>query len=64
MPDRSTGPDACPFTTLYWDFLSRHEERFRDHPRAGMQWRMLGRLDRDQREAITQQARELRASLN
>jgi len=62
-PDRSTGPDACPFTTLYWDFLSRHEARFRDHPRAGMQWRMLARLEPEQRAAVTGQAAALRASL-
>lgn len=51
-PDMSTGDRACPFTTLYWDFLLRHERRFADHPRAGMQWRNLGRLDDAQRRAL------------
>ncbi len=62
-PARSTGPRACPFTTLYWDFLDRHAARFAGHPRLVMQVRNLERLSPDARAAIREQAARLRASL-
>lgn len=62
-PDQATGDMACPFTTLYWDFLMRHEQRFLDHPRAAMQWRMLNKLDEEKRGAIAEQAAALAARL-
>jgi deoxyribodipyrimidine photolyase-related protein len=62
-PAQSTGDTACPFTTLYWDFLMRHRDRFAGHPRAGYQWRNLTRLDTPQRRAIQQQAARLRERL-
>jgi deoxyribodipyrimidine photolyase-related protein len=62
-PKQATGPAACPFTTLYWDFLLRHRQRFERHPRAGMQWRHLWRLDDGERQAIAKAAAELRAKL-
>ncbi|MFN0066811.1 MAG: cryptochrome/photolyase family protein [Limisphaerales bacterium] len=60
-PAASTGPRACPFTTLYWDFLQRHEARLRKNQRMDLQVRNLDRLAPAQRVAIRQQAEEVRA---
>lgn len=62
-PGEALGPKACPFTTLYWDFLDRHAARFRDHPRAGMQWRNLDRLAPERIQAIRERAASLREAL-
>jgi len=62
-PAQATGPEACPFTTLYWDFLRRHERRLRANPRMSLQVRNLAHLSPADRRAIEQQADELRARL-
>jgi deoxyribodipyrimidine photolyase-related protein len=62
-PAHATGDDACPYTTLYWDFLSRHCDRFAHHPRTALQWRNLQRLDPETIVSIRRQADRLRASL-
>jgi deoxyribodipyrimidine photolyase-related protein len=62
-PALSTGPRACPFTTLYWDFLDRHAARFREHPRLALQVRNLDRLDESARAAIRERAGELRSRI-
>jgi deoxyribodipyrimidine photolyase-related protein len=41
---RRTGPDACPFTTLYWDFLARHRDRLGGNHRLARQLASLDRL--------------------
>jgi deoxyribodipyrimidine photolyase-related protein len=55
-PALSIGESACPFTTLYWDFLLRHEPVLTANPRMGMQLKNLARLSADQRGAIVAQA--------
>ncbi len=62
-PAHATGDDACPYTTLYWDFLSRHRKRFAHHPRTVLQWRNLERLDARTVTEIRRQADELRSTL-
>ena len=59
-PARRTGPDACPFTTLYWDFLMRHRESLASNPRMAGQLKNLGRLDLDETAAIAARAAEIR----
>ena len=55
-PAQSTGAAACPYTTLYWDFLMRHESLLKKNPRMAMQLKNLARLDVPARDAITTQA--------
>jgi len=62
-PDRAHGADACPFTTLYWDFLVRHRERFVRHPRLALQVRNLDRLSDKELSAIAARVDELRQTL-
>ena len=63
-PDRAQGDDACPFTSLYWDFLARHRDRFARHPRLALQVRNLDRLADGERAAITARVTELRRTLD
>lgn len=55
-PKEKTGPSACPFTTLYWDFLIRHKDRLAKNPRMVMQIKNVNRLDAETQDLVTQQA--------
>lgn len=59
-PAQRTGPEACPFTTLYWDFLLRHQSRLTSNQRMTMQLRNLTRLKPSERRAIQQQAEQIK----
>ncbi|HHQ69311.1 MAG TPA: cryptochrome/photolyase family protein [Halothiobacillaceae bacterium] len=59
-PAQTTGEQACPFTTLYWDFLLRHEKTFARHPRTALQWRHIEKIPPARRVQINQAAEEVR----
>jgi deoxyribodipyrimidine photolyase-related protein len=63
-PKQATGPDACPFTTLYWDFLARHRQLLAKNQRMAMQLKNLSRKDTADLRAIRRQADDLRAGLS
>jgi deoxyribodipyrimidine photolyase-related protein len=59
-PAHATGPEACPFTTLYWDFLLRHAGKLKGNPRMALQVRNAMRLPPAEAEAIAAQAAAVR----
>jgi deoxyribodipyrimidine photolyase-related protein len=59
-PGQRTGERACPFTTLHWDFLMRHEARLAANPRTVMEVRNLARVDAAERRAIGERAAAIR----
>ena len=59
-PAKATGEDACPFTTLYWDFLLRHETLLRGNQRMALQVKNVARLSASERSAIRARANAIR----
>lgn len=62
-PSERVSERACPFTTLYWDFLARHRQRLSSNNRMVLQLRNLDRLDDETSAGIRQRADALRAEL-
>ncbi len=62
-PKKATGDGACPFTTLYWDFLSRNRQRIQGNRRMGFQLKNLDRKNDAERRAIRRQAEALKSDL-
>ncbi len=60
-PAQRTGPQACPYTTLYWDFLARHETLLAKNPRMSLQVKNLARIDPGEMTAIAERAQRLRS---
>lgn len=51
-----TGPDACPFNALYWDFMARHRDTLSSNPRVRPLLSTLDRFPADERRAIAHRA--------
>jgi len=59
-PAQRSGESACPFTTLYWDFLMRHEAVLARNPRMALQVKNVARLTEVQKQAVNDRAAAIR----
>ncbi|WP_395700264.1 cryptochrome/photolyase family protein [Aquabacterium sp.] len=59
-PAQRSGERACPYTTLYWDFLMRHESLLAGNARMALQVKNLARLSTADRAAVAERAEAIR----
>jgi deoxyribodipyrimidine photolyase-related protein len=59
-PALRTGERACPYTTLYWDFLLRHEKVLLNNARMALQVKNAARLESQERTSVRQRAESIR----
>ena len=57
----AVGEAACPFTTLYWDFLRRHQERLKGNNRLRLQLNNLKKKSAEDLARIEETAKSLRS---
>ena len=60
---KRTGPDACPFNALYWDFISRHADRIRSNPRMAQMVRTYDAFAEPEKQRIRASAADFLAGL-
>lgn len=63
-PETRTGIAACPMTTLYWNFLDKHEGSLSSNPRTALMVKNLQRMDGPQREQVRARASEMLGNLD
>lgn len=50
------GKKACPFNTLYWNFIHQHKNALESNPRMGMIYRIWEKFGSEEQNVILQQA--------
>jgi deoxyribodipyrimidine photolyase-related protein len=62
-PTQKSGPEACPYTVLYWRFLDRHEAALAANPRTALMAKNVARLAPVERERLRAESDRLLAAV-
>ena len=63
-PTKRVGRDACPFNSLYWDFMDRNRDKLDGNPRLRNQYRTWDRFGDDTKADTRAQAAAFLAKLD
>ncbi len=59
-----TSQQACPFNSLYWQFMVKHKKRLEKNPRIGMIYRNWDKQSDEQQQAILNRAQWCLENIN
>ena len=54
-----TSENACPFNSLYWNFLDENRSFLKGNRRMGMMYSLLDKIDKEQLSKIKERATEI-----
>ncbi|HEY0841471.1 cryptochrome/photolyase family protein [Methylotenera sp.] len=63
-PEVKLGADACPTTTLYWNFLIKHYDSFSRNPRTALMAKNVDRFSEQDTASLKAQAQYLLKNIN
>ena len=63
-PEVKTGAEACPTSTLYWNFLIKHYDTFARNPRTALMAKNVERFSQEEVAAIQQQSAQILDNLD
>jgi len=61
---KTYGDKACPFNSLYWNFIDQHEDKLSNNPRMGMMYSLWGKREQEEKTKILEQANEYLTNIN
>ncbi len=61
---KKTGPDACPFNYLYWDFLVRNRAKLKNNQRLAMMYRSYDQMAEARKREIQADSRKFLSELS
>ena len=61
---KKTEESACPFNSLYWDFIARNEQELASNQRLGLTFGNWRRMSDDKQNALRKRASDLLANLD
>jgi len=58
-PKKRLGDDACPFNSLYWNFLDDKRPHLKNNHRMGMMYRLLDKIPQEELTALKERAYQI-----